>query len=180
MSDFAEESDGKWDQLHPDNQKLLKDHLIEMLKNDSDAAIRKVLCDTIGDLAATMECLTEERKQHCSEEGTKWNGLMETLWGLLSNGTVVQIEGALRIMGLLFVHCGDSYQKYREELLPVFRQTITHANFNISASGMEAFSCFMENAQLKKAKIFIELIPLMLEKTVAIAQEDEEHVSQIK
>jgi len=173
-SDFVESTDSKWHLLQAETQKFLKDLLLDMLKNDKDQNSRKVLCDFIGDLAATVQCLSEERKAKCSEEGYSWPNLMTELWGLLTSNDATLIENSLRIMSVLFVHCGRQYGSYKDELVPVLHQTMTHAVPSVNVAAMECMTCYLENVEFKNCKPFIDLIPVMLRQTLAVANQNED------
>jgi hypothetical protein len=173
-SDFVESTDSKWPLVHPDTQKFMKDLLLDMLQNDKDTAARKVLCDFIGDLAATIQCLSDERKKGCTEEAYTWPSLMPFLWGLLTSSDAGLVENSLRIMGVLFVHCGRLYASYKDELAPVLKQTMTHPVASVNVAAMEALTCYLENVEFKNCKAFIELMPTMLQQTLSVANQNED------
>jgi len=155
----------------------MKDLLLDMLQNDKDQAARKVLCDFIGDLAATIQCLTGERKEKCTEEGYSWPNLMTFLWGLLTSADSGLIESSLRIMSVLFVHCGRQYGSYKDELAPILHQTMTHAVPSVNVAAMECLTCYLENVEFKNCKAFLELMPVMLQQTLVVANQNEDLVS---
>ena len=145
-----------------------------MLKNDTDKSSRKVLCDFIGELSATMQCLNKERKEVCGQEGLEWPELMQTLWSLLTSHDPFLMESSLRIMSILFVHCGRNYTQYRDELIPLFKETLVHASGVVNVATMEAIACFFENVEFKNCKPFYDLMPTFLSQTIIVAGQDEE------
>jgi len=174
ISDFVDDSDSKWHILRPEAQKFLKDSLLELLKSDTDKGSRKVLCDFIGDLSATMQCLNKERKQQCSQEGVEWPELMQVLWGLLTSGDAFLMESSLRIMSVLFVHCGRNYSQYKDDLINVFKETLVHPVGVVSVATMEAIACYFEHVEFKNCKPFLDLIPNMLSQTLVVAGQEED------
>ena len=159
--------------LSGDTQEYLKELLLEMLKTDQNTGSRQVLCDFIGDLAATIQCLNEERKNVCGPQGYEWNNLMQTLWGLLSSEEPILIESALKIMSVLFVHCGQNYANYKDELISVLKQTLVHPSSVVNVSSMEAVSCYLEHVKFKDSKEFMQLMPLILSQTLSVARQNE-------
>lgn len=133
--------------------------------------------DIIGEVAATIQCLDKDRKALCTTEGTEWPQLMQTLWGLLNTGNPMLMESAFKIMGTLFVHCGQLYASYRDELVPIFRQALGHASPTVNVSAMEALSCYTENVEFRSCKAFLDLMPLLLTQTLVVIQQNEDYVS---
>ena len=148
-----------------------------MLRNESDAGARKVLCDYVGDAAATIQCLDDDRKKVCGPQAYEWNELMETLWGLLNSGEPTLMESAFKVMSVLFVHCGPNYTAYKEELAVVFKQALVHSNVIVNVSGMVAMSCYLEHNQFKDSKILLDLMPLFISQILTVSKQNEELVN---
>lgn len=147
-----------------------------MLREDKDSSTRKVLCDFIGELASTIQCLEEDVKAQCSKEGTEWNELMQGLWDLLNSGNVTFMEGALRILSVLFTHCGRDYANYKNELVPLFKVTLTHEVGSINVGTMETLTAFIENVEFKHCRPFLELMPLLISQILVVLEKSEDLV----
>lgn len=178
LSDFVEGAhSSEWHKLSNDTHKFVKDALLEVLQKEEDGPTRRVLCDLIGELFATIKKLDDEKKNAVQDEGKQWDSLMPNVWSFLTSGNTVLMESALKILGILFVYCGKEFAEHTEELFPILKQALEHDNIRVKAGAIDAIANFIATMQTKYCKVFKDLIPLMLQSTVLIVRDNEELVS---
>jgi len=179
LSDYVEGShSSEWYRLNNDTHKYVKNVLLEVLQKEEDGPTRRVLCDLIGELFATIKKLDDEKKNAVQEEGKQWDTLMPNIWAFLTSGNTVLMESALKILGILFVYCGKEFAEHTEELFPILKQALEHENIRVKAGAIDAIANFIATMQTKYCKIFKDLIPLMLQSIVLIVRDNEELVSK--
>jgi len=169
-----------WLKLTEENQKYLKNLLWEVLKKEQVPAVRRVICELLGELAATIMNYkyTMEEGDQCSPEAITWDDLMVRIWELLSSDDNGLIEGALKIMGILFTFCMNDYAQFKSELVPMFKKTLEHSDHKIKASAIEAFTSFLKTADFQDGAHFNELMPLLFSGVIYILEKDEELVRE--
>jgi len=172
--------DSQWDELNNDTHKLVKQVLLEVLVKEDDGPTRRVLCDFIGELSATIKKLDQDIKAQLGDEGKQWDSLMPNIWNFLNSGNAILMECALKILGILFIYCGKEFANHKNELFPILRQTLENPEMRVKAGAIEAISNFIGTIQTKHCKMFSELIPKMLESLLQIIANNEDLVSNFK
>lgn len=174
MSDYVEGAhSSEWHKLKNDTHKYVKQTLLEVLQKEEDGPTRRVLCDLIGELFATIKKLDDEKKDAVQEEGKQWD-LMPNIWGFLTSGNTILMESALKILGILFVYCGKEFAEHTQELFPILKQALEHENIRVKAGAIDAIANFIATMQTKYCKVFKDLIPLMLQSVILIVRDNEE------
>jgi len=165
-----------WLKLSGENQRAIKEQLWIVLKKEQIPAVRKVICELIGELAATIMNYkyTEEDFKDVSEEGLKWDDLMPRVWELMNSDENGLIEGALKIMGILLTFCMNDFAKFTNELGPMFKRTLEHSDYKIKSAAIEAYASFIKTGDYNDSVHLIELIPLVLTGAIYILEKDED------
>ncbi len=177
LSDFVDSStDSQWINLHNDTQKYVKEALLAVLIKEQDGPTRRILCDLIGELAATIRKLDEDDIKRLGEEGKQWDSLMPSIWEFLKSNQTIYMECALKILGILFIYCGKEFANHKTELFPILQKALEHDEVKVKASAIEAISSFLGTVQTKHCKIFTDLIPAMLQSLLYIVSKDEDLV----
>ena len=180
LSNYVDSLDTSvWHFLRPETQKFVKEAMFPILKQEQHKKAASLLADFIGELGATMKTLKEEVKAVCPQEGLQWNELMQNIWSLLTSNTEVLIQSALQIMGILFTYCEVEFAQFKDELVPLFKQTLEHESLKIRAVSIESMSAFLKNVDSKDCKSMVELIPQVLATVLIIIDKDEDLVSAL-
>jgi len=181
LSNYVDASeDSQWDRLNNDTQKFVKEILLEVLVKEQDGPTRRILCDFIGELAATIRKLDPDTKAQLGEEGRQWDSLMPNIWNFLTSNNPILMECALKVLGILFIYCGKEFADHRNEIFPILKQTLEHQEMRVKAGAIEAISNFVGTIQTKHCKVFSELIPTMLDAVVKIIGNNEDLVRKFK
>jgi len=174
LSDYVEGAhSSEWYRLNNETHRYVKQTLLEVLQKEEDGPTRRVLCDLIGELFATIKKLDDEKKEAVQEEGKNWD-LMPNIWGFLTSGNTILMESALKILGILFVYCGKEFAEHTQELFPILKQALEHENIRVKAGAIDAIANFIATMQTKYCKVFKDLIPLMLQSIILIVRDNEE------
>lgn len=165
-----------WHFLRPETQKFVKEAMFPILRQEQHKKAASLLSDFIGELGATMKTLKDDVKAVCPKEGLQWNELMQLVWGLLTSNTELLIQSALQIMSILFTYCESEFAQFKDELVPLFKQTLEHESLKIRAVSIEALASFLKNVESKDCKAMVDLIPLVLQNVLIIVDKDEDLV----
>jgi len=176
MVDSTEPS--HWLELSVDSQKFIKEVLWVVLKKEEIAAVRKVVCELVGELAATIMNIkyAEGEQTQCPPEAMNWDGLMEHVSGLLACDSLELVTCGLKIMSILFTFCMNDYSKHKSDLTPMFKQTLEHSDFKVKTAAVDAFTSYLKTAGSNDCKPFVGFIPLVISNTLEIIDKDEELV----
>lgn len=165
-----------WNELTPEVQQQVKQLLFAALSNENDSAIRHQICDAIGEIGGTLIEHQDQFNQNQPSQN-KWPELPGLIMQLLSCPTENLIESGLKILATLFTYASETFVKEKDALSNIFRGGLGNASKNIKLATMEALGSFVEIVEPKHTKKFEELIPLMLEATYALLNEDETYVN---
>jgi hypothetical protein len=178
MVDSTEQS--HWMELSSDSQKFIKEILWQVLKKEEIAAVRKVVSELVGELAATIMNIkyAEGDKSQCPPEAMNWDDLMQNVSGLLACESLDLVICGLKIMSILFTFCMNDYSQHKSELAPMFKQTLEHADHKVKNAAIDALMSFLKTAGFDDCKPFIALIPLVISNVLYITEKDEELVRQ--
>ena len=165
-----------WHKLTGETQRFIKDFLFEKLTTEQHPKILSLYADLIGELGATIKTLKDEPKALCSEEGKQWNELMQNVWSLLNTPNAALIQSALEIMAVLFGYGEKEYAKYKDELLPVFKQFLEYENLKVRNACIATLCAFLKNVDSKDCKPFADLLPLVFSNMIVFIEKDEDLV----
>jgi len=174
MVDSTEPS--HWLELSVDSQKFIKEVLWQVLRKEEIAAVRKVVCELVGELAATIMNIkyAEGEGSQCPPEAMNWDGLMQQVSGLLACDSVELVTCGLKIMSILFTFCMNDYSKHKSDLAPMFKQTLEHGDFKVKTAAVDALTSYLKTAGFNDCKPFIGFIPVVISNTLEIIDKDEE------
>ena len=88
----------------------------------------------------------------------------------------VHIEAALHVFNGLFEHMIDHFSVHATELLSIFTTSLQVENLDINLAALQAASNFIQTADSKNNRAFLELIPLMVKVPLKAMNADEETV----
>ena len=169
-----------WHKLTAENQKYVKEFLFTALTTEQNPKNLSLLADLIGEVGATIKLLDPEIQKLCSEEGRQWNDLMQNVWGLLNSGNADLVQSALQIMAILFVNCKNEYAVYKDELLPVFKQTLEHESLKVRGAAIETLCAFLKGVDSKHCKAFADLMPIVFSNLLIFVEKDEDLVIRFR
>jgi len=88
------------------------------------------------------------------------------------------VDAALQIFNGLFSYIIDHLNKFKNDLLGIFRKTLTHTSLDIRLAALQAVSNYLQTVEQTDTKQFIDLIPDMVNVIVMANEQDDEVVLQ--
>jgi len=175
LSNFAQDSgESDWHKLAGETQKIIKENLMQVLLKESESSCRKILCELVGELAATIKTMTGDTKKSCAPEGREWDEINNNIWNFLTSSEIALIGSGFKILGILLRYCHFEYVQHAEQLVPILKQAIEHNELRIKSVAIETLSEYVENADFKHCKPFIQLVPLLLDNIIIIIDKNED------
>ena len=168
VSNFVHAPENNWHTLDSNQQKLLKEVLIELLKNNNKPKLNNPICQLIADLAITIQSEPNDNKKNVNKENCEWKALEETFQTSFEPEDPVLLERVLRIFTNIFEHNGSKFSTYKAKLLPVLEKMLSHEDIELKVIAMKALCGFLLAKEFKTAKDFIELIELVLSNTATL------------
>jgi len=177
LSSYASDSgDSDWYRLAADTQRIIKESLMQVLLKESEPSCRKIHCELVGELAATIKTMTGDTKKDCQPEGREWDAINNNIWNFLNSSEVALISSGFKILGILLRYCSFEYVQHAEQLVPILTQALEHNELRIKTVAIETLSEYVENADFKYCKPFIQLVPLVLQNILVILDKNEDLV----
>ena len=169
-----------WLELSTDTQKLVKEVLLQVIKKEEISAVRKVVCELIGELAATLMNIKqmEGAGEKCPwpYEAVNWDNLMQEVSGLLACDSLDLMICGLKIMSILFTFCMNTYSSHKAELAPMFKQSLSHSDHKVKNAAVDTFTSYLKTASPADCKYFSSLVPQVIQNVLELTDKDEELV----
>lgn len=70
----------------------------------------------------------------------------------------------------------DHFVKFKSDLLGIFSKTLNHASLDVNLAALQAVSNYLQSAEEKDTRDFIQLLPAMVQMVLKAAQADEETI----
>lgn len=165
-----------WLELSTDTQKFVKEVLLQVLKKEEIGAVRKVVCELIGEIAATLMNIKQAEGANCQwpYEAVNWDSLMQEVSGLLASESLDLMICGLKIMSILFTFCMNTYSQHKSELAPMFKQSLAHSDHKVKNAAVDTFTSFLKTASPTDCKYFSSNIPQVISNVLELTDKDEE------
>lgn len=99
------------------------------------------------------------------------------IFGFVNSTNDLQVDAALQMFNGLFSYIIDHLNKYKDDLIGIFRNTLNHKNLDIRLASLQAVSNYLQTVEQVDTKPFQSLIPDMYNVIrVASADETEDEV----
>ena len=121
--------------------------------------------------------MDEDILKECSEEGRQWDSIIENIWNLLASGDINLMGCGLKILGILFKYCHVDFLQHLEQILPILKQALEHEDLKVKTRAIEAIAEYLEIAEWKDCKPFVDLLPFILADILIIIDKDEDLVN---
>ena len=103
---------------------------------------------------------------------------MNLVFEFVNSDNDLFVDSALQIFNGLFSYIIDHLNKFKTDLLGIFRKTLTHNNLDIRLASLQAVSNYLQTVEMGDTKPFIDLIPDMVNVIMEAAKQDDEVVLQ--
>ena len=107
-----------------------------------------------------------------------WQELLNLVFEFVNSDNVLFVDSALQIFNGLFSYIIDHLNKFKSDLLGIFRKTLNHPSLEIRLASLQAVSNYLQTIEQADTKQFTVLIPDMVQVLVMATQEDDEVVLQ--
>lgn len=112
------------------------------------------------------------------ENESIWQELLNLVFEFVNSENVLFVDSALQIFNGLFSYIIDHLNKFKSDLLGIFRKTLNHNSLDIRLAALQAVSNYLQTVEMSDTKKFTELIPDMYNVIVMADEKDDEVVLQ--
>ena len=176
LSAFSEKTFSPlWVKLAAETQKTLKSELFPILQGETTKNVRHLLCDLIGEVGGTIINLDEEEAKG-NAEARQWPEIMQNIFTFYVQGNDMLKESSLRILITFFTFANQEFAEYKTQLYSIFKSALENSLPDIKLAAIQAFGSYLEICEPKDAKIFEDLLPLLLNTAVFLLSKDEQMV----
>jgi len=95
------------------------------------------------------------------EEEAIWQPLLDLIFQFVNSETVLQVDAALQMFNGLFSYIIDHLNKYKTDLIGIFKSTLNHASLDIRLAALQAVSNYLQTVEQADTKPFQALLPDM-------------------
>lgn len=174
ISAFIQEDDKGWVDLQSNTQKLIKETLLAMLKDDQHQGAKVVLSEFVGDLASTIQNAGRTGTRF-SQEATEWNELKQVLSESLTSSNAGTINCCLIILSVILSGEPDFVAKNDKQLLDMLKALAKNINdFQLKHRVLATIVLIMEsfpNKFAKKSEAIKEIVELLLNFMISLIEE---------
>ena len=103
-----------------------------------------------------------------------WQELLNLIFQFVNSDTNLQVDAALQMFNGLFSYIIDHLNKYKEDLIGIFRKTLNHTSLDIRLAALQAVSNYLQTVEQKDTKPFQALLGDMTSVIRAAASEEQE------
>ena len=142
-----------WESISPAAKDFLKTNLL--------ATVRVI--DT-KDLIHKMSNLLVEVQGGMFEQNDAheiWQDLLNLIFEFVNSSNNLHVDSALQMFNGLFTYIIDHLNKFKSDLLGIFRKTMNHQNLEIRLASLQAVSNYLQTVEAQDTKPFVDLIPDM-------------------
>ena len=155
-----------WKRLSVDAQNFVKTELLKVLNECKDKTIIHKVCNLVIEVGGTLY----------EQDEFIWQDLLNLLFVFVNSVEDIQVDAALQIFNGLFSYLMDHLVKYKDDLLGIFSKTLQHQSLDINLAALQAVSNFLQIAEGKDARGFVDLLGLMANVALKAMQQDDETV----
>ena len=87
---------------------------------------------------------------------------MNLVFEFVNSDNNIFVDAALQIFNGLFSYIIDHLNKFKTDLIGIFRKTLTHSSLDIRLASLQAVSNYLQTVEQADTKQFIDLIPDMV------------------
>ena len=149
----------------------------EYLKTNLLANIRTITVkDGIHKMSNLLVEIAGAMYEH--ENDLVWQELLNLVFEFVNSDNDLFVDSSLQIFNGLFSYIIDHLNKFKNDLLGIFRKTLNHSNVDIRLAALQAVSNYLQTVEMKDTKPFVELIPDMYNVIRYAMEKDDETVLQ--
>ena len=90
-----------------------------------------------------------------------WQDLLNLIFEFVNSSNNLHVDSALQMFNGLFTYIIDHLNKFKSDLLGIFRKTLNHQSLEIRLAALQAVSNYLQTVEAQDTKPFIDLIPDM-------------------
>ena len=147
----------------------MQQHILESLQaiNDKDKHFHHKICNLAVEVQGAMYEHTDNNI---------WQNLLNLIFEFTNQNSEFKIEAALTIFNGLFSFILDHMVKFKTELVDIFQKTLGNPVLEIKLAALQATSNFLQIAERKDTKVFLPLLPMMVQVVTDALKADDETV----
>ena len=142
-----------WEALSPNAKGFLKGNLLQTIRLMATKDLVHKMSNLLVEIAGAIY-------EH--ENEAIWQELLNLGFEFVNCDNNLFVDSALQIFNGLFSYFIDHFNKFKSDLLGIFRKTLTHNSLDIRLASLQAVSNYLQTVEQADTKQFVELIPDML------------------
>lgn len=151
--------------MTPEQHTFMKEALLAAILGTQEKSILHKICNLVVEVQGAMWEYQNE---------AIWQEMLNMLFGFITTNEAMKVDAALQIMCGLFSNIIDHLVKYKKDLYGIFQTTLAHADLDVQLSALQALSNYLQVAENKDTKDFVQLIEPMAAVVMRAYKEDEE------
>lgn len=156
-----------WEVITPQAREFLKNNLLSTIKTVQNKDLIHKISNLLVEIAGGMFEYENE---------SIWQDLLNLVFEFVNSDNNLFVDSALQIFNGLFSYIIDHLNKFKSDLLGIFRKTLTHTSLDIRLAALQAVSNYLQTVEQADTKQFVDLIPDMVNVIQMAAEQDDEVV----
>jgi len=108
------------------------------------------------------------------EDELIWQDLLNKIFVFVNSDNNLYVDAALQMFNGLFSYIIDHLNKFKDDLIGIFRKTLNHASLDIRLAALQAVSNYLQTVEQVDTKPFSDLLPDMYNVIRMAASEEHE------
>lgn len=158
-----------WEALSEHAKSFVKANLLTTIRGVTTKDLIHKISNLLVEIAGAMY-------EH--ENEAIWQELLNLVFEFVNSDNILFVDSALQIFNGLFSYIIDHLNKFKQDLIGIFKKTLTHQSLDIALASLQACSNYLQTVEQADTKKFVDLIPDMYNVLVRANAEDDEVVLQ--
>lgn len=116
-----------WESLTPDAREFMKSNLLVFVRSIQTKDLIHKTSNLLVEVAGAM---------HSYENEAIWQDLLNLVFEFVNSDNNLYVDSALQIFNGLFSYIIDHLNKYKTDLIGIFRKTLTHTSLDIRLASL--------------------------------------------
>lgn len=152
-----------WPMLQIETRENFKVKIFQVLEEEKLPNVRNQLCDTIGEVAASSICSSDQPTDPATNQRRNdWPEIGSKLYQMYLTKNPVLIEDSLKIFVTLLTYASDFFMNQKNELFAFLKDSMVNYTPRIACEAIQVLRSIVTTSEPNDCKFFDDLLPISL------------------
>jgi hypothetical protein len=152
-----------WPRLQAETRENFKVKIFQVLEEEKTVTVRTQLCDTIGEVAASAICSSDQPIDPVTNQRRNdWPNIGSKLYQMYLTKNPILIEDSLKIFVTLLTYASDSFMNQKNELFSFLKDSMENYTPRIACEAIQALRSIVTTSEAQDCQFFANLLPITI------------------